>query len=106
MIWNIMIITKDYDEYVEMFRQRKEYIDYCKFSKDLTDIYSGFTHIVIMNFISPYQFRGYRAHLVYIDDDLINDKELKAIILPCIIQGNRGLLPISYLDFMRSNKNA
>lgn len=105
MNWNIMIITKNYEEYVEIFRQRQEHIDYWKSSKDITEIHSGFTCIVIMNFISPYQFRGYRAHLVYIDDDLINDEELKEIILPCVIQGNRGLLPISYLDFMRNNKD-
>ena len=105
MIWNIIIITKDYDEYVEFFRNKNEYINYWKSTKTMTEIHSGFTCIIIMKYTSQYQFRGYRAHLVYIDDDLIKNEELKEILLPCVIQGNRGLLPISYLDFIRSDKN-
>ena len=27
MIWDILIITKDYDKYVEYFRNKKEFID-------------------------------------------------------------------------------
>ena len=97
MIWNIMIITKDYDEYIEFFRNKNEYINYWKSTKTMTEICSGFIHIIIMKYTSPYQFRGYRAHLIYVDDDLIKNEELQEILLPCVIYGNRCLLPISSL---------
>ena len=97
MIWNIMIITKDYDKYVEFFRKQKDYIEKWQSTKTKTEIYSGFTRIIIMKYISPRDFRGYRAHLIYIDDDLIKNEELQEILLPCVIYGNRCLLPISSL---------
>ena len=97
MIWNIIIVTKEYDKYVEFFRERKDYIWKWQSTKTMTEIYSGFTRIIIKKYISPYDFRGYRAHLIYIDDDLIKNEELQEILLPCVIYGNRCLLPISSL---------
>lgn len=97
MIWNIIIITKEYDKYVNFFREQKDYIEKWQSTKTRTEIYSGFMRIIIMKYTSPYQFRGYRVHLIYVDDDLIKNEELQEILLPCIIYGNRCLLPISSL---------
>ena len=97
MIWNIVIITKEYDKYVDFFREQKDHIEKWKFTKATTEIYSGFIRILIIKYTSPYQFLGYKAHLIYADDDLVKNEELQEILLPCAIYGYRGLLPISSL---------
>ena len=78
MIWDILIITKDYDKYVEYFRNKKEFIDNLKYS----DSFSG--------------FRGRKVDILYVDDEIFNNPDMNIVLLPCVIKGK--LLPITYLN--------
>ena len=97
MIWNILIITKDYDRYVEYFRNKKEFIDNWRESKFKTNITAGFIHIDILNYSDSFSgFRGKKVDILYVDDEIFNNPDMNIALLPCVIKGK--LLPITYLN--------
>ncbi len=97
MIWSILIITKDYDKYVEYFRNKKEFIDNWRESKFETNIISGFINIDIINYSDSFSgFKGRKVDILYVDDEIFNNLDMNIVLLPCVIKGK--LLPITYLN--------
>lgn len=97
MIWDILIITKDYDKYVEYFRNKKEFIDNWRESKFETNITSGFINIDIIKYSDSFSgFRGRKVDILYVDDEIFNNPDMNIVLLPCVIKGK--LLPITYLN--------
>ena len=97
MIWYMLIITKDYDKYVEYFRNKKEFIDNWYESKFETIITSGFININIINYSDSFSsFRGRKVDILYVDDEIFNNPDMNIALLPCVVKGK--LLPITYLN--------
>ena len=99
MYWEIIIITKNYESIAKCFLNYSTYLNCC-YSKHEMHIHSDF--IIIHIYPYPNSLRGHKADLVYIDDDIYEDEEIRAsYFMPIAVNGT--VLPLSKLLWRLKN---
>ena len=93
MNWEIIIITKNYESIAKYFLNYTTYLN-CRYSTHEMYIHSDFITIHIYPYPTP--LRGHKADLVYIDDDIYENEEMRAsYFAPIALHG--AILPLSKL---------
>ena len=93
MYWEIIIITKNYENIAKCFLSYSTHLN-CRYSTREMHIHSDFITIDIYPYSTS--LRGHKADLVYIDDDIYENEEMRAsYFAPIALHG--AILPLSKL---------
>ena len=95
MFWKIMIIAPE-DKYLAICEYFKKIVPGTRMSRDVMSIYSGLVNIEVYPWRGNYHWRGHKANLIYVPQEVMEDLDTLALFKINAVYGT--VLPITYIE--------